>query len=193
MENRKPIPRAARYAVWDAWDGKCAWCWESVFFANCHIDHLIPLAAVRSIGADALRLQYNLPDDFDFDDFPNWIPACPKCNHNKAARTFSPSPEYLLQLVQAQSRARMAVAIYERINRDAKKEAVLARLDSAIEQGTLTKAEIESFLADLPRMIKKGAELPDQRLLISSSWEFTRSGDGRTITLVGVISSSESG
>jgi 5-methylcytosine-specific restriction endonuclease McrA len=110
MSRRKRISTAARYGVWDAWDGRCAWCRKPIMFADCQIDHLVPLNAVQSLGAEFLQVHFGLSDTFEFDDFPNWVPSCWTCNSEKAGRLFDGSPAYMLQLQSAGSRARLASA-----------------------------------------------------------------------------------
>jgi hypothetical protein len=67
-------------------------------FQDCKIDHVIPLAALSSVGAEELRRRYELPSDFDFDDFPNWVPTHPGCNGLKGQLLLDASPALLLQL-----------------------------------------------------------------------------------------------
>ena len=54
MVDRKPISDAQRFGVWKAWGGRCAWCRQPVLFKDCHIDHIIPVAAAATVQADAL-------------------------------------------------------------------------------------------------------------------------------------------
>jgi hypothetical protein len=44
---RKPISRADRFSVWDVWGGCCYWCGKPIEFADCEIDHVISLNAVK--------------------------------------------------------------------------------------------------------------------------------------------------
>lgn len=181
---RKRIPTAARFGVWSAWDGCCFCCRKPVMFADCEIDHVIPLDALSSVAAEELRRRYALPSDFDFNDFPNWVPTHRRCNQRKRALLLDPSPELLLLLPVAQMNAVVARAACEKIQSDRRKAPILARLATSIEAGTLSKEEIEDFLSDLPQIIRKGAELPDMHLFIAPNWEVIRPGDGRSVRVI---------
>jgi hypothetical protein len=133
-------------------------------FADCEIDHVIPLDALNSVAAEELRRRYALPSDFDFNGFPNWVPTHRRCNQRK--------------------RALLLEATSEKIQSDRRKASILARLASSIEAGTLSKKEIEDFLSNLPQIIRKGAELPDVHLFIAPNWEVIRAGDGRSVRVV---------
>jgi hypothetical protein len=182
ITKRKRVQYAARYGLWDAWDGRCYWCEEPIRpFADCEIDHVIPLDAVRSAGAEELRRLYNLPSDFDFNGFANCVPTHRRCNRKKGSLPLGPSPAVSMHLEVIRMKARVAQAISEKIQSDKRKDAVLARLGTLIEAGTLTQPELEDFLASLPRTIKKAADLPDVHLFIAPNWEVIRSGDGRSV------------
>jgi hypothetical protein len=172
---------AARYGVWWAWAGCCAWCQEPIRFPDCEVDHVIPLHALNSIGAEQLRTRYQLANDFDFDDFPNWVPTHPGCNGKKRQLVFNASPELLLHLAVVQSKAAFARSTAEAIQNDRKSARTFAKLASLIEAGTVSKADLEDFLAGLPLITKKGISLPDEHMFIASSWEIIRSGDGGSI------------
>jgi 5-methylcytosine-specific restriction endonuclease McrA len=178
---RRQSPSAARYGVWDAWDGRCYWCRKPVMFQDCEIDHVIPLAALSSVGAEELRRRYGLPSDFDFDDFPNWVPTHPGCNGRKGQLLLDASPALLLHLAAVRSKAPTARAISEKIESDKRKASLLVRLATSIEAGTISKEEVEDFISDLPRIIRKAADLPEEHLFIAPNWEIIRSGDGRSV------------
>jgi len=105
---RKQISPAARYGVWYAWAGCCFWCREPIVYQHCEIDHVIPLEAVSSIGAEKLRTRFALPSDFEFDNFSNWVPAHAGCNRRKGKSVLDASPELLLHLRQVQMMAPVA-------------------------------------------------------------------------------------
>jgi hypothetical protein len=153
-------------------------------FKDCEIDHVIPLKALRSIGAEELRRRYALPSDFDFDDFPNWVPTHPSCNQRKRELLLDASPVLVLNLAVVISKATEARGVSEKIQSDKRKTPILVRVAKSIENGTLTKEEIEGFLSDLPRTIRKGVDLPEVHLFITPEWEVIRSGDGRSIRVI---------
>jgi 5-methylcytosine-specific restriction endonuclease McrA len=184
VTTRRPISRAARFAIWSEWDGACNWCRKPVRFADCEIDHLIPLDALEADNGPELAAQYALASDFDFDSFDNWVPTCPACNRRKGKVLLDGSPQLLLHLKVVRSKASNARKVAQRIQADQNKDKILGRLASAIEAGAVTEAEIEQFISDLPRIVRKAADLPDVRLYISPNWDVLRSGDGRFVRVV---------
>ena len=184
MATRKPISPAARFAVWSEWDGACNWCRKPVKFADCEIDHLIPLAAVKAGNGPELAARYALASDFDFDGFDNWVPACPACNRRKGKELLDGSPQLLLHLGLIRVRASNAKKVAEKIQVDGNKDKILGRLASHIEAGAVSAAEVEQFISDLPRIVRKAADLPDVRLCVSPKWDVLRSGDGRFVQVV---------
>jgi hypothetical protein len=181
---RKGILSAARYGVWEAWDGRCFWCREPIVFQDCEIDHVIPLEALSSVGAEELRTRYALPSDFDFDDFSNWVPTHPGCNRRKRQLLLDASPALSLHLAVLTMKSIEARAISEKIQSDKRKASLLARLAASIEAGTLSKDELQDFLSSLPRTIRKAADLPEEHLFIAPNWEIIRSGDGRSVRVI---------
>ena len=181
---RKRIPPAARFGVWSAWDGCCFWCREPVVFGDCEIDHVIPLDALSSVDVEDLRRRYALPSDFNFDDFPNWVPTHRRCNQTKRALLLESSPQLLLHLSVVQTKAVVALATFKKIQSDRRTASLLTRLTASVEDGTLSKEEIEDFLSDLPQIILKGAELPQVHLFIAPNWEVIRPSDGRSVRVI---------
>jgi 5-methylcytosine-specific restriction endonuclease McrA len=173
MVDRKPISDAQRFGVWKAWGGRCAWCRQPVLFKDCHIDHIIPLAAVATAydRADALS-QFGLPVSFNIDDFENWVCACPSCNLRKSETLLDTSPILLLLLNKARLNASVARAITTAIEADRKKPALLIKLKNALKRGDLTEADIRELLYGLPVLIQKSAaETPVSSLWIAPGWE----------------------
>jgi hypothetical protein len=183
MVDRKPITDAERFAVWKAWAGKCAFCRELVVYKNCHIDHAIPLAAC-SIRADRAKIttDYSLPPDFDFDDFENWVCACPGCNLLKSKAIFDASPVFLLMLTVSRQKAILAKAIKAGILADRKKAGLLVKIKNAVERGDVTEDDIRTLLTGLPVIVQKGAmEIPPETLLIAPGWRVVEKFRSRLI------------
>jgi len=185
MAPKRTITNAQRFGVWKSWSGRCFWCKEPTVFKNCHIDHALPLRAAENEGGMAtLRALYNLPSDFDLDSFSNWVPACPGCNQSKSDLLIDASPAVALILAQVRSKARLAEAIADGIERDSKKAPLIAKLAHAVTAGDITKEEIEQLLAGLPVLIRKAAELPEEVLLIAPGWKIVQRIDGRDLVIV---------
>ena len=134
MTARKPISIEDRCAVYDVWEGRCHWCRKPIVFADCQIDHVFALNAVKN-GAQELRTLYSLPSDFDFDSFENWVPACPSCNGTKGALLLDHSPAMLLHLSMVRGKAIEARQLADKIRSNRRKGQILGRLASHLAAG----------------------------------------------------------
>jgi hypothetical protein len=181
---RKQIPPADRYGVWWVWDSCCYWCREPLLFADCEIDHVIPLVALRSVDVEHLKRRYALPSDFEFDDFENWVPTHGRCNRRKRQLLLDASEQLLLNLMVVRSKAPEARAISEKFRSDQKKAALLVRLATSLENGLVTKEELEALVCDTPLSVRKGVDLPEVHLFIAPNWKIIRSGDGRSVRVI---------
>jgi len=71
-----------RYALWQAYQRKCAICYKDFFnYSDLQIDHII----AESKGRDSKEFQeilkkYNLPSDIDLNSLENLRPSLGKCN-----------------------------------------------------------------------------------------------------------------
>lgn len=67
---RKPIPKKVRKAVYEKYNGRCAYCGKEIEMREMQVDHVKPLAFSRGT-----------------DDVDNLLPACRRCNYYKDARS----------------------------------------------------------------------------------------------------------
>jgi hypothetical protein len=147
-----------------------------VYFRQCEIDHIIPLDAVRDQGqAATVRELYALPQDFDFDWFNNWVPACGACTGTKSFTTIDPSPSFALHLTSVRSRAPLAERTADAVDANASKARILAQVSAAVERGALSHADITELFQGLPWIVRKsdaggvGAQ-PQEILQIAPGW-----------------------
>jgi hypothetical protein len=136
---------------------------------------------LSSVGDEELRRRFELPDEFEYDGFSNWVPTHPSCNRRKRDQLFD-SPELLLHLMVVRSKAIQAQQISQKMQNDRKKARTFALLatdiEKSIENGTVTKEGLEQFLSSLPGIIKKGVDLAEEHLFIAPDWEIIRGSDG---------------
>ena len=172
---KRSITQAERFGVWKAWKGRCFWCRELILFREAHIDHLIPLQAVPDEDLKAtVRKHYNLSPNFNFDGFDNWVPAHASCNLQKSFTLPDPSPAYQIHLSQVAARKQEAAATAKNIEDDNKKSSVLVKVGAALENGDITREDIENLFAGLPVPIQKPETigfLTQDSLLIAPGWE----------------------
>lgn len=76
-EKRIRFSKEARKAVWEKYDGHCAYCGIPLKLEDMQVDHLDP---VYTDGSN---------------DFNNLMPSCRSCNNYKRAHTLETFREYL--------------------------------------------------------------------------------------------------
>ena len=129
-----------------------------MIFQHSEVDHVIPLDAIKTPEhAERVRARYVLPSTFDFDWFENWVPSCRGCNGKKRFMLIDPSPDFGLNLASVGARATLAKATADAIDTNSRKARLLAQVEAAVEQGSLTEEYIRGLLEGLPRLVKKAA------------------------------------
>ena len=68
------ISKAKREAVYQKYNGHCAYCGREILYQDMQVDHFIPL---RSFGVESA----------ESNDISNLMPACRMCNHYKRANS----------------------------------------------------------------------------------------------------------
>lgn len=70
---RKAIPKKVREAVYNKYDGYCAYCGKEIEYKEMQVDHLIPVQ----------RERFGRYTEEQIECFENYMPACRRCNHAK--------------------------------------------------------------------------------------------------------------
>lgn len=81
------ISKQKREAVYEKYDGHCAYCGDPITYKDMQVDHFKPLRA------------YN-DDDCESDDLGNLMPACRTCNHYKRANPLELFRRYIQEIPQ---------------------------------------------------------------------------------------------
>ena len=74
---RKTIPKKVREAVYQKYDGHCAYCGKKIEYKDFQLDHLIPKQ----------REQFKRYAEDQIECFENYMPSCRRCNNYKRAHT----------------------------------------------------------------------------------------------------------
>ena len=77
MIKRKTLTKKTREAVYQKYDGHCAYCGEKIDYKDMQVDHLIPVQ----------RERFKRFSEEEIECFENYMPACRKCNHYKRAHS----------------------------------------------------------------------------------------------------------
>jgi hypothetical protein len=82
---RKTIPKKVREAVYDKYDGHCAYCGKELEPKGWQLDHLIPVQ----------RERFKRYSEEEIECFENYVPSCRRCNHYKRAHSLEVFRKYI--------------------------------------------------------------------------------------------------
>lgn len=88
MQKRKTIPKKVREAVYQKYDGRCAYCGKKIEYKEMQVDHLIPIQQER-------LKKYS---EEEIERFENYIPSCRTCNHYKRAHSLATFRRYIEEI-----------------------------------------------------------------------------------------------
>jgi len=85
---RKAIPKKVREAVYNKYDGHCAYCGKELGPKDWQLDHLIPVQ----------RERFKRYSEEEIECFENYVPACRRCNHYKRAHSLEVFRRYIEEI-----------------------------------------------------------------------------------------------
>ena len=85
---RKTIPKKTREAVYNKYDGHCAYCGKELELKGWQLDHLIPYQ----------RERWKKYTEEEIECFENYMPACRRCNHYKRAHSLEVFRRYIEEI-----------------------------------------------------------------------------------------------
>jgi hypothetical protein len=88
MMKRKTISKKTREAVYNKYNGHCAYCGKEIEFKGWQLDHLIPVQ----------RERFKKYSEEEIECFENYVPACRRCNHYKRAHSLEVFRKYIEEI-----------------------------------------------------------------------------------------------
>lgn len=85
---RKAISKKTREAVYNKFDGHCAYCGKELEPKGWQLDHLIPYQ----------RERWKKYTEEEIECFENYMPACRRCNHYKRAHSLEVFRKYIEEI-----------------------------------------------------------------------------------------------
>jgi len=85
---RKAISKKVREAVYNKYDGHCAYCGKELGPKDWQLDHLIPVQ----------RERFKRYSEEEIECFENYVPACRRCNHYKRAHSLEVFRRYIEEI-----------------------------------------------------------------------------------------------
>lgn len=170
MTYKKSIPVRKRYALWKAHGGKCCYCGELLRYAEVWVDHILPESLLNEPQQLCSLLDgYGLEQNFDINDYGNWVPTHGRCNLRKGTIIFEPGTA-LFYISIARSKAGSAKLIEERSMSSLKADRLLGSLHIALDEGLISKSDIQHIVSD-SLVIKKEPTVITFGLLIETVFD----------------------
>jgi hypothetical protein len=82
---RKTIPKKVREAVYNKYDGHCAYCGKKIEYKDMQVDHLIPVQ----------RERFKKYSEEEIECLENYFCACRRCNNYKRAHSLEVFRKYI--------------------------------------------------------------------------------------------------
>lgn len=139
-----------RYAVWSFHKQQCYLDFEPVLWRDAQVDHVIPENMTEK-PEELKKLLHDcgLPENFNLNDYCNWMPIHGRCNASKQDSTYFEAPRMVQVLRRLQEVAEKVRAIERRFLEDKSKAGVLTYISSALDTGNIRSDELQAFLAGL--------------------------------------------
>lgn len=85
---RKAIPKKVREAVYNKYDGHCAYCGKKIEYKEMQVDHLIPIQ----------RGRFKKYSEEEIERFENYLCSCRRCNLYKRAHSLETFRRYIEEI-----------------------------------------------------------------------------------------------
>ena len=86
----KTISKKVREAVYDKYQGHCAYCGKKLEYKDMQLDHMIPRQ----------REHFKKYTEEEIECFENYMPSCRRCNHYKRAHSLATFREMIETIPQ---------------------------------------------------------------------------------------------
>ena len=149
---KQQIPLIKRFAIWIAYSKRCIYCREPIPFKHLWVDHVIPghLASKPDRLSELLQ-EFGLRDNFEINDYGNWVASCITCNQTKGRAEFDhQAARYYVSI--AQRNRPKAVDQEARIRRVLDSDKVLANLKLAVSDGLVSSDEVIAAIQQIPKL-----------------------------------------
>lgn len=143
---RQQVTFRKQFALWRAHGQRCQYCKEPLIFKDIWVEHILPYK-LKKTDTELKRIlsEYGLPDNFELDDYENWLPTHHHCNRDKGGRIPDKS-EALHFIGIAKAKAIKARLEEEKCDRNLTKNKLLGKLAIGIQRKLITREELSKFL-----------------------------------------------
>jgi hypothetical protein len=163
-----------RHGVWKAHKEMCCWCERLIEFRDTTVDHIIPESLLKNPKKlEETKSLYELPPNFKINGFENWVPSDFKCNSRKNSKLYRKSPVLMDLLDRAQTVAALAKEYSDSVKRASKQGKSNAVVETLLERGEITVADLEKLIEDHKRTSASASYLPRLSMMMTVCAVFT--------------------
>lgn len=162
-----------RFVVWKAYDCKCFWCGEPLEHKQTTIDHVFPEKLLDSkIDFDRMKHFYSLPNDFQINEFCNWVPSHNNCNNKKSYNLITNSPAFLMIVESIIKKSSQVKKAYDNLTKQISKDKLLMKLLSDLEKNKITNEDLILLLNDTSKFYIDIPEVTEDELThVPAGWK----------------------
>jgi len=163
-----------RFVVWNTYGCKCFWCGEPLPFKDITIDHVLPEDLIEKPDEfQRIKINYQLQDDFDINNFCNWVPSHSNCNSRKSRSVFENSPAMIFILHKLYSKAKDVHSSYNKLQKRQDKDKIIGKLLAELEIGKISDYDLIVLLKQInSRHAWKFQEIEKDKLtFVPKGWE----------------------
>lgn len=164
---------AERFIVWKTYDCKCFWCGEPIEHMNTTVDHVFSESLLDDTAElERVKLFYSLPDDFEINDFCNWVPSHGNCNSKKSKKLFKKSPAFVMVVEQIAKKAVVAKKAYYKLLSQNSKDKVIMKILADLDNDTISDEDLFTLLETTSKYYFNIPKLDQDELLhVPDGWK----------------------
>lgn len=136
-----------RQSLYDAYDRRCFYCGELVYFRELQIDHIVPENLNHNnTKYQAFMMKSGLSDSFQINSYNNWVPSHSRCNNRKSGAMFDlKTTLYFLGLAERKIEKILKIenSIKSKINSDI----LLTTITLSLSESKFDLSEIKSLIS----------------------------------------------
>lgn len=135
-----------RQAIYEAYERKCFYCGELIYFRELQIDHIIPETLLdKPEQYKALAKRISLPTTFEINSYQNWVPAHSKCNNRKSGELF-PDSAIIFYLDLAKRKVKTIESLVRKISNRLQSETLLTTISFAVAEHLIAFSDIKDVI-----------------------------------------------
>ena len=162
-----------RFVLWRTYNYKCFLCERALHWEDVSVDHLFPECLLNNpVDFNVIKKAYSLKNDFNLNDFENWVPAHEYCNNKKGSRVFRCSTDFAVKIERVNKLAKVIKNIRKKLLIQSLQDKVLAKMLSNLETRTITAFEMYELIKIVTACYFEFPEIDQREMLnLPNDWK----------------------